>query len=212
MPTPIRIDYYTDPLCSWCFAAEPMLDQLKDHFKDRIEIHYKLFPLFEDVREVMSDPMRLWTIADRYRIVSKKTGVYIDNGVWSSDPPQSAWPACEAVKAAERQGLEAADRFMKLLRNGVMLDGKNIARSDIQVELAGRAGISLPPFREALSDPKLKDEVEADIRDARKENVETRPHFILTNTQGDKVVIAGPRSFSLFKEAIDALYKEQPEI
>lgn len=72
MPTPIRIDYYTDPLCSWCFAAEPMLDQVKAHFKDRIELHYKLLPLFEDVREVMNDPSRLWTIADRYRIVSKK--------------------------------------------------------------------------------------------------------------------------------------------
>lgn len=57
-----------------------------------------------------------------------------------------------------------------------------------------------------------QDEVEGDIRDARKGNVETRPHFILTNTQGDKVVIAGPRGFSLFKEAIDALYKEEPEI
>ncbi|HEY5600402.1 MAG TPA: DsbA family protein [Candidatus Manganitrophaceae bacterium] len=212
MATPIRIDYYTDPLCSWCFAAEPTLDRVKEHFKDRIELHYKVFPLFDDVREVMNDPARLWTIADRYRIVSKKTGVYIDNKVWSIDPPQSAWPACEAIKAAERQGFSAVDRFIKLLRNGVMLDGKNISRRDVQMELASKAGLDLPRFEKDLSDPKVHDQALADVADARRENVESRPTFILANTQGDKVLIAGPRRFSLFKEAVDALYQEQPEI
>lgn len=212
MPTPIRIDYYTDPLCSWCFAAEPTLDRVKGHFNDRIELHYKLLPLFEEVREVMNDPSRLWTIADRYRIVSKKTGVYIDNRVWSQDPPHSAWPACEAVKAAERQGLDAADRFIKLLRNAVMLDGKNIAKREVQIELATKGGLDRSSFERDIADPKRREEVLSDIQDARRENVESRPHFVLTNTQGDKVAIAGPRVFSLFKEAVDALYKEQPEI
>lgn len=212
MTTPIRIDYYTDPLCSWCFAAEPMLDQVKAHFQDRIELHYKMFPLFDHVREVMNDPARLWTIADRYRIVSKKTGVYIDNKVWYNDPPESAWPACQAIKTAERQGLTAADCYMKLLRESVMLEGKNIAKPAVQIELAAKIGLDLPRFEKDLADPKRKEEVLADIRDAQKENVESRPHFVLTNTQGDKVAIAGPRLFSLFKEAIDALYKEQPEI
>lgn len=212
MPTPIRIDYYTDPLCSWCFAAEPMLDRVKEHFHDRIEIHYRLLPLFDHVREVMNDPARLWTIADRYRIVSKKTGVYIDNKVWYTDPPESAWPACQAVKAAERQGLAAADRYLKRLREAVMLEGKNIAKSDIQIELAAKIGLDLSQFTKDLADPKRKEEVQADIRDAQRENVESRPHFVLANTQGDKVAIAGPRLFSLFREAVDALYKEQPEI
>ena len=211
MPTPIRIDYYTDPLCSWCFAAEPMLDQAKAHFQDRIEIHYRMLPLFEHVREVMNDPARLWTIADRYRIVSKKTGIHIDNQVWYTDPPESAWPACQAIKAAERQGLAAADRYIKLLREGAMREGKNIAKAEVQIELAAKTGLHLPQFEKDLADPARKEEVLADIRDAQRENVESRPHFVLTNTQGDKVAIAGPRLFSLFKEAVDALYREQPE-
>lgn len=212
MPTPIRIDYYTDPLCSWCFAAEPMLDQVKAHFQDRIEIHYKMLPLFDHVREVMNDPARLWTIADRYRIVSKKTGVYIDDQVWYTDPPASAWPPCQAVKAAERQGLAAADRYIKLLREWVMVEGKNIAKPEIQIALAAKIGLDLPQFEKALADPKRTEEVLADIQDAQRENVASRPHFVLTNTQGDKVAIAGPRFFPLFREAVDALYREQPEI
>jgi len=212
MSHPIQIDYYTDPLCSWCFAAEPMLNQVKAHFQDKIELHYKLFPLFESLREVMNDPSRLWTIADRYRIVSKKTGVSINNSVWQTDPPQSAWPACLAVKAAEQQGLDAADRFIKQLRINVMREGKNIARTDVQVAAAEAVGLIRGCFEQDLLSPKRKEAVEADIASAQKENVESRPHFVLTNTQGDKVSIAGPRIFSLFKEAVDALYHEQPEI
>ncbi len=212
MPTPIRIDYYTDPLCSWCYAAEPTLDNIKHHFNDIIEIQYKTFPIFEDVREVMHDPARLWTIADRYKIVSKKTGVYINNQVWYHDPPQSAWPACYAIKAAQLQGGIMADRYIKQLRVAVMLEGKNIAREEIQIAIAGKSGLNIRQFENDLCDPKRHDDVLADINDAHKENVESRPHFILTNTQGDKVAIAGPRNFSLFKEAVLAIYHEQPEI
>lgn len=93
-----------------------------------------------------------------------------------------------------------------------MLEGENIARQEVQIESAAKTGLDLPQFKKALADPKRKEEVLADLRDAQKENVESRPHFVLTNTQGDKVAIAGPRGFSLFKEAIEALYKEQPEI
>ncbi len=212
MSTPIRIDYYTDPLCSWCWAAEPMLDEIKAFYAGRIELRYKLLPLFEDVREVMSDPCRLWTIADRYRIVSKKTGVPISNAVWDKDPPHSAWPACEAIKAAQQQGDEAAERFIKLLRIGVMRDGQNIARRAVQGDLARQAGLNVALFEVDLTDPKRKAEILADMEDARRENVTSRPHFVITNTQDDKVAIAGPRSVTLFKEAVDALYAEQPEI
>jgi len=212
MPTPIQMDYYTDPLCSWCYAAEGLLTEIKSHFKDRVEIHYKMFPLFEDIREVMQDPSRLWSIADRYRIVSKKTGVFISNKVWSADPPQSAWPACEAVKAASQQGSEVAGQFLGLLRIAVMIEGKNIARREVQMEIAAKVGMNMPTFGKDLAHPRRREEVIADMKDAARENVESRPHFIITNTQGDKVAIAGPRNFTLFKEAIDAIYMEQPEI
>jgi len=209
MATPIRAIYYTDPLCAWCYAAEPMLDAVQAHFLDRIEIQYKMFPLFQDVREVMNDPSRLWTIADRYRIVSKKTGVPINAGVWEYDSPQSAWPACEAVKAAERQ--EAGALFLRQMRVAVMVEGRNIARPVVQTECAEAVGLNLARFEKDRRDPARRDEVQADVDDAHRENVLSRPHFILTNTQDDRVAIAGPRSVTLFKEAVEALYHEQPE-
>jgi len=210
MPSPIQIDYYTDPLCSWCYAAEPTLDAIQTRFGARIAIRYRLFPLFEDVREVMRDPCRLWSIADRYRIVSKKTGTPINPAVWRDDPPQSAWPPCEAVKAAERQG--DAGPFLKRLRIGVMVEGRNIARRDVQLACAEAVGLDVAQFETDLRDPKLKEAVQDDIDEARRENVASRPHFIFANTQEDRVVIAGPRDIALFVAAIESLYHEQPEI
>lgn len=212
MPEPIRIDYYTDPICSWCYAAEEMLERARAHFQDRIALRYKLFPLFDDVREVLNNPARLWDISDRYRIVSKKTKTHINNTVWTSDPPASAWPACEAVKAGERQGFDAADRLIKRLRNAVMCDGLNIARREIILQCASVAGLNLKRFEQDLSDPGCREEVERDVADAVRDNVESRPTFVLTNSQGDKVLIAGLRSFDFFRHAVDELYREQPEI
>ncbi len=211
MPVPIRIDYFTDPLCSWCFAIEPVLERLKREFGSRIEIHYRLFPLFTDLKEALSEPTRLWNIADRYRIVSKKTGIPIDNRVWYEDPPHSAYPPAESVKAAERQGLEAVDRYIGLLRIAVMREAKNIARREVQIETAGKAGLDLAQFEKDLADPRLREEVDADVNEAIRQNVESRPAFLISNSVGDKVYLCGPRNYDVFAAAVDGLYREQPE-
>jgi len=203
----IKIDYYTDPLCSWCYAMEETLDQIKTFFGPRIEIRYKMFPLFEDVMEVMT-PLKLWTIADRWAIVSKKTRVPIDPGLWFEDPPQSAWPPCIAYKAAERQNKEKAEAFLKLLRIAAMTHRKNISKHEIQVELVKKAGLDPLAFESMIQKENLNEEVAMDVRQAKDQGIDVRPTMIFSNAQGDKVITAGLRSFSLFQHAIEALDAE----
>jgi predicted DsbA family dithiol-disulfide isomerase len=186
---------------------EETLDRIKSTFVGRINIHYKMFPLYEDLLEVMS-PLRLWTIADRWIVVSKKTRVPIDNRLWFEDPPQSAWPACAAVKAAEHVDKEKAEEFLKLLRIAAMTQRKNIARGEVQLELAQKAGLNPSKFEEMLRRKDLLHEVAQDVREAEKQGVEVRPTLIFTNAQGDRVTTAGLRSFSLFEQAIEALDAE----
>ncbi|HEX9757755.1 MAG TPA: DsbA family protein [Nitrospiria bacterium] len=207
MPLPIKVDYYTDPLCSWCYAMEETLDQIKHFFGPRIDIRYKMFPLFEDVMEVMT-PLKLWTIADRWAVVSKKTRVPIDSGLWYEDPPQSAWPPCIAYKAAEHQNKEKAETFLKLLRIAAMTQRKNISKHEIQIELVKKAGLDPIAFETRVQKEELKQEVAMDVQEAEGHGIDVRPTMIFSNAQGDRVITAGLRSFILFQHAIEALDAE----
>jgi len=207
MSLPIQIRYFTDPLCSWCYSMEETLDGLKASFGPRIEIQYKMFPLFEDLLDVMS-PLKLWTIADRWVVVSKKTRISIDNGLWIEDPPQSAWPPCEAFKAAESLNKEKAEAFLKLLRVAAMTQRKNISKPEIQLDIAQKVGFKTSDFQERLGKKEFTHQVAQDVQEALELGVEVRPTLVFSNAQGDRVTTAGLRSFSLFEQAIEALDSE----
>ncbi len=49
MPQPdtaVRVDYFSDVLCVWAYAAQIRLDELKHHFGDVIDVQYHFMPVF----------------------------------------------------------------------------------------------------------------------------------------------------------------------
>jgi putative protein-disulfide isomerase len=52
--------------------------------------------------------------------VSERSRMPLDPRLWSEGPISSSYPACMAVKAAAEQGDEAAGRYLRTLREGLM--------------------------------------------------------------------------------------------
>jgi len=46
MSDKIRISYFSDVLCVWAYIAQIRLDELKQHYKDKLDIQYHFIPLF----------------------------------------------------------------------------------------------------------------------------------------------------------------------
>jgi len=65
----------------------------------------------------------------------------IDGEVWRTDPLSSSYPPCRAYKAAELQGKENASRFLRRIREMVMLENKNIARLEHLEQAAADSGL-----------------------------------------------------------------------
>ena len=38
----IKITYFTDPYCSWCWATEPVLMRLQETYRDQVKVRYVL--------------------------------------------------------------------------------------------------------------------------------------------------------------------------
>jgi protein-disulfide isomerase len=104
---------------------------------------------------------------------------------------RNAMAAALAVQAANRQG-KAWPMYEKLFANQTAL-----AREDLE-RYAGEIGLDMDKFKADLDDPKLKDEVNADLRGAQAAGINGTPTFLVNGQP-----VTGARPFDDFASVID---------
>ena len=67
----------------------------------------------------------------------------VDPRLWTEGPIRSTYPACMAVKAAAEQGPEAAGRYLRALREGLLCFRRKLDAKEALVEEARGAGLDV---------------------------------------------------------------------
>jgi hypothetical protein len=95
------------------------------------------------------------------------SGMPVDPRIWAGDPPRSSYPACIAVRAAAEQGTGAAERYLRVLREGFMCHARRLDGPDALVKEARRAGIDLERFRIDLQSNAILEAFASDLDESR---------------------------------------------
>ena len=90
----------------------------------------------------------------------------VDPRLWSEGPIRSTYPACMAVKAAAEQGADAAARYLRALREGLMCFRRKLDAPEALVEEARAAGLDVARFRIDLGSNAIVEAFGARPRDA----------------------------------------------
>ena len=98
----------------------------------------------------------------------------IDPRLWTQNPIGSTYPACQAVKAAAEQGPEAAYRYLRRLREGLMTERKKLDHVEALVGEAGPAGLDVERFRIDLDSNAITEAFAADLDEVRNPPAEAR--------------------------------------
>jgi putative protein-disulfide isomerase len=104
--------------------------------------------------------------------VSERSGMPLDPRLWSEAPISSSYPACMAVKAAAEQGEEAAGRYLRTLREGLMCFRRKLDTPEALVSEARSAGLDAERFRSALESNAIVEAFGADLEETRAVGVE----------------------------------------
>lgn len=212
----VFIEYYTDPLCSWSWAFEAPWRALRYTCAGRLTWRYRMGGMLSDWRSYhdpfndISNPSQM---APQWLQVQELSGMPFDELVWHIDPPNSSYPACLAVKAAQRQGDAAAEQYLRRLREAVMLERRNIARPDILLTIAqetAQAGSMEEPFdfnrfRDDLDAQETREAFRNDLRDASYYGIGRFPTLVLHRTDGRGIVLVGYRPHHVLWTALHAL-------
>jgi putative protein-disulfide isomerase len=96
-----------------------------------------------------------------------ESGMPTDPLAWSEGPLSSTYPACMAVKAAQEQGREAAYRYLRALREGILCRRRKLDTTEALVEEARAAGLDAERFRVDLGSHAIVEAFGADLEESR---------------------------------------------
>jgi predicted DsbA family dithiol-disulfide isomerase len=178
---PVRLRYHTDPACPASWAAEPLLRRLLVEFGADLSITYVMGGLAREYEAPYESRVMDWLEhADR-------SGMPFDPRLWTEGPIRSTYPACMAVKAAAEQGAEAAGRYLRALREGLMCLRRKLDAKEALVEEARGAGLDVGRFRIDLDSHAIVEAFGADLEATRAHSREL-PFFVV----GEEERVCGP--------------------
>ncbi len=201
----VEVVLYHDVFCSWCYIADQRLDLLRDEYGSALRWSLRGFPLRPEDRH--PDKKQRQLLARHFRRVAKeKEGRGVKADLWTGrDPPSSSMPPLVALEAALVQGDDAQRELLQAMRKAAFVDGINVARRDVVLELAARAGLDMPLFLERFDQARTSSTVEAATEDAEALGIKGVPALVI----GGEWLMQGARELSEYRQVIDKYLAER---
>jgi len=202
----LELVLYHDVLCGWSWLAEKRLLLLREEMGPYLRIRRRPFAVRPEARiptrwECMAE-------ASNWRKVARERDAEpIVTDLWrSSDPPTSSMPPLWALHAAAIVGGNVgAERLLAELRRAAFLQGINVSRDDVILEIAAKIGLPMSRFANAYFSEHTRRTVRDQHEDACSRGIDSVPTVIL----GDEWMLAGARTVEEYRSAIRRYVQQQ---
>lgn len=198
---PVKVIYFTDPICSACWGIEPQLRQLKLEYGDSVEVDYRMGGMLKDWSYNNGEISKPSDVAHHWDEVSAYYDMPIDGDVWLEDPLDSSFPASIAFKAAQMQNNEKAILYLREVREMVFVKKMNIAKWENLVQAAKNVGLDVEKFK-ADYEGQAKVLFEEDLKMARQFGVRGFPTLFFTDASGRTELVYGSKPYSAFEQTL----------
>lgn len=205
---PVRLIYFTDPICSSCWGIEPQLRKLKLEYGDFIEIEYHMGGLLPSWNGFNGGGItKPADVAVHWDEVSAHYQMPIDGDVWLEDPLNSSFPPSVAFCAAAMQDHHKAVLFLRRIREMVFTEKKNITRWEHLQAAAFECGLDTVRMKKDFLTT-AESAFQLDLAYARKLGVRGFPTMIAVNGEGTQEIIYGFRPYAQFEQVIRKLHPQ----
>lgn len=202
-----RVEYYTDPLCCWSWGMEPQMRKLRYLLRDRLHIEYIMGGLvrnWDQFNDQMNDINRPSQMGPLWMEAQRTTGQPMAESLWIKDPVDTTYPACMAVKAAGLQSSTAAEAMLRELRETVMLQKRNIGKTEVILEVAlsleKKKILNFADFKKDWMSQKTADLFRIDLEQIKIKGITRFPTLLISHLERT-IQITGYRPFEVLVDA-----------
>jgi len=166
---------------------------------------------FHDPVNSVSRPAQLGPV---WMEAAHLSGMPVNSMIWVHDPPSSSYLSCIAFKCAQKQSDEAGEKFLRMLREAVMMKGINIAMQTTLIRLAEELSDHHPGL---LDSTILKNDMKdgtglelfrSDLNEVKTKNIKRFPTLIFRREGHPSLLLSTYRPYSFF---MDIMKKIAPD-
>jgi putative protein-disulfide isomerase len=201
----ITLYYVTDPICSHCWALEPVLRRFEKQYGQYIKIQTVMGGLlpnwdgFADRANGIGSPA---DVAGHWREVGEHTRMPIDGTLWLDNPVQSSFPPSRVFKVIQQQSEELANTYLRRAREAVFAFNKNIADDQVLIDIVNQMGLDGEAIVKEAALDSSQQLLEQDFALAGSLGVRGFPTIIMVNEENKGVKIVGQRSLEFYAQGL----------
>ena len=192
----VKVAYFSDALCIWAYIAQARIDAIKEKFGDTVRLDHRFCSVFGNTATKITSA---WLGKGEYagfnqhlrKVALQFPHIEVHPEIWLETRPPTSTSAHLFLTAVQQwqherkregQGESVASIFEKVVwafRSAFFRDGRDIARWDVQCELAEALGVDIDAIEKCIHDGTAFARLAADYQDADKMRIEGSPTFVL---------------------------------
>ncbi|WP_345213936.1 DsbA family protein [Mucilaginibacter gynuensis] len=199
----MKMYYFTDPMCSWCYGFSPAIKKLKEEYPNiDLEIISGGFSPYST--QVVDDEYKDFLLY-HWKNVNARSGQYFNHSMkfisetfrYDSEPSSRALMVIKEI--SPKQDFE----FLSLMQKAFYVDGNDITNDIVLAGLAEEIGIDKSDFLKLLRSDEMKLKTNQGFQFSRQLGVQGFPTLLTIENGAVKVITRGFLDLSSLKEVVD---------
>jgi putative protein-disulfide isomerase len=192
----VDLYYVTDPICSHCWALEPVLRRFVEQYGHYFTFHTVMGGLLEKWHDGPIDPAngiyKPADVAGHWREVGEYSRMPIDGTLMINNPGQSSYPPSRVFKVIQKNHHDTlAYEYLRRAREALFAFNQNISEQSVLIDIVNHLGLdgkAIVNEAEQLIGLQLLNE---DFELAARLGVRGFPTIIIVNEENKGVKIVG---------------------
>ncbi len=170
--------YFADPMCSWCWGFQPVMDEVRAAVGDKAAIQIFVGGLRPFTDHAMTDKDKRY-VRNHWEHVAEASGQPFDFGFFDRDGfTYDTEPACRAVVTVRKLAPDLAHAMLNRLHRAFYAEGMDTTDPDQLADLAHDVGVPRGDFEIAFAAEETKQETLADFYYAQKAQITGFPTVV----------------------------------
>lgn len=220
----IEVYYVTDPICSHCWALEPVLRRFTEQYGEYFNFHTVMGGLLEKWHDGPIDPAnginKPADVAGHWREVGEHSRMPIDGSLMIDNPVQSSFPPSRVFKVIQKNHTEKlAFEYLRRAREALFAFNQNISDTPVMIEIVNELGLDGEAIVNEAEQPIGQQLLDEDFGLAGRLGARGFPTIIMVNEENKGVKIVGGRSFEHYVDGLKQVLdteelqpKQQPSL
>jgi putative protein-disulfide isomerase len=206
----IELYYVTDPICSHCWALEPVFRRFKEQYGHYFNFHTVMGGLLEKWGDGPVDPANGISgpadVAGHWREVGELTRMPIDGSLMIDNPVQSSFPPSRVYKVIQKNyNNELAFDYLRRAREALFAFNRNISDPSVMIDIVNHLGLDGEAIIKEAEQPSGQQLLNEDFSLARNLGARGFPSIIMVNQENKGIKIVGSRPLEYYVGALEQI-------